>query len=201
MVVTPGFLFEPAIFEAQDLYPDVHFILIDGVPHSADYTQFRTNANVAPILYAEEEAGYLAGYAAVKEGFTKLGFMGGMAVPAVIRFGYGFAQGADAASVELGLTDVTMNYHYVGGFAPTPEAQALAASWYNDGIEVIFAAAGGAGNSVMAAAEAADGKYVIGVDVDQAGESDTIITSAMKGLGDSVYQTIASYYAQEFTGG
>ncbi len=101
----------------------------------------------------------------------------------------------------MGLTDVTMNYHYVGGFAPTPEAQALAASWYNDGIEVIFAAAGGAGNSVMAAAEAADGKYVIGVDVDQSGESDTIITSAMKGLGDSVYQTIAAYYANEFPGG
>ena len=201
IIVTPGFLFEPAIFEVQDLYPDVHFILIDGEPHSADYSEYRTNANVAAILYAEEEAGYLAGYAAVKEGYTKLGFMGGMAVPAVIRFGYGFVQGADAAAVEMGLTDVTVNYHYVDGFIPTPEAQARAASWYNDGIEVIFAAAGGAGNSVMAAAEAADGKYVIGVDVDQSAESETVITSAMKGLSDSVYQTIAAYYAGEFPGG
>ena len=201
IVVTPGYLFEVSVYEAQSLYPDVHFILLDGEPHDADYN-YETKENTAPILYAEQQAGYLAGYAAVKDGFTKLGFMGGMQVPAVIRFGYGFVKGADDAAAEMGLEagSVTVNYTYTGSFNATPEAQSMAAAWYNDGVEVIFGCGGAVGNSVMAAAEAA-GAYVIGVDVDQSGESETVITSAMKGLGDSVYQTIAAYYAGEFPGG
>ena len=200
VIVCPGFNFEEAIFLAQDMYPETSFILIDGEPHDADYAEYRTEQNVAAILYAEQQAGYLAGYAAVKDGYTKLGFMGGMAVPAVIRYGYGFVQGANDAAAELGV-QVTMNYHYTGFFAATPEAQSLAASWYNDGVEVIFGCGGPVGNSVMAAAEAAGDKYVIGVDVDQSIESDTVITSAMKGLGASVYQTIAAYYEGAFPGG
>ena len=200
VIVTPGFLFEEPIFIAQDMYPDVHFVLIDGNPHSADYSEFRTEKNAVGIVFAEEQAGFLAGYAAVKDGYTKLGFMGGMAVPAVIRFGYGFVQGAELAALEMGIEGLVMNYHYTGGFAATPEAQALAAAWYADGIEVIFACGGPVGNSVMAAAEAAGGK-VIGVDVDQSAESPTVITSAVKGLAPAVEQTLAAYYAGEFPGG
>ncbi|NLO86503.1 MAG: BMP family ABC transporter substrate-binding protein [Clostridiales bacterium] len=199
VIVTPGFLFEEPIFIAQDMYPDVKFVLIDGNPHDADYT-YRTNDNAVGIVFAEEQVGYLAGYAAVKDGYTKLGFMGGMAVPAVIRYGYGFVLGAEDAAAEMGIADITMNYHYTGGFAATPEAQALAAAWYNDGIEVIFACGGAVGNSAMAAAEAANGK-VIGVDVDQSGESQTVITSAMKGLAASVEKVLAAYAAGEFPGG
>ncbi len=201
VIVTPGFLFEVPIYEAQDRYPDVKFILVDGTPHNADYSDFKTNSNVVGVNYAEEQAGFLAGYAAVKDGYTKLGFMGGMAVPAVIRYGYGFVQGADFAAGELGLAAdaITVNYHYTGAFAATPEAQAMAASWYNDGVEVIFACGGAVGNSVMAAAEQAGAK-VIGVDVDQSGESATVITSAMKGLKASVYDCVKGYYANSFPG-
>ena len=200
VIVTPGFLFEEPIFIAQDMYPDVSFVLIDGNPHNADYSEFRTEKNAVGIVFAEEQAGYLAGYAAVKDGYTKLGFMGGMAVPAVVRFGYGFVQGAEAAAAEMNITGLQLNYHYTGGFAATPEAQALAAGWYANGIEVIFACGGAVGNSVMAAAEAASGK-VIGVDVDQSAESETVITSAVKGLAPAVEQTLAAYYAGEFPGG
>jgi len=202
VIVTPGFLFETPIYIAQDRYPDVHFILIDGVPHSADYSTFRTADNVVGVLYAEDQAGFLAGYAAVKDGNRRLGFMGGMAVPPVVRFGYGFVQGAEFAAQELGLSagSVTINYYYTGGFAATPEAQTMAASWYNNGIDVIFACGGAVGNSVMAAAEQA-GKKVIGVDVDQSGESQTVITSAMKGLAPSVYACISDFYAGRFPGG
>jgi len=136
----------------------------------------------------------------VKDGYTKLGFMGGMAVPAVVRFGYGFVQGAEYAAKEMGITGIEVKYHYTGGFEATPEAQSLAASWYNSGTEVIFACGGSVGNSVFAAAEANNGK-AIGVDVDQSGESETIITSAMKGLGASVYQTLEAFYKGEFPGG
>jgi len=202
VVVTPGFLFETPVFIAQDRYPNVNFILVDGVPHSADYSEFKTGKNTVGVNYAEDQAGFLAGYAAVKDGARKLGFVGGMAVPAVVRFGYGFIQGAEYAAAELKLAPgaITINYHYTGAFAATPEAQTLAASWYNSGIDVIFACGGAVGNSVMAAAEQA-GKKVIGVDVDQSGESPTVITSAMKGLQVSVYDCIADYYNGKFPGG
>lgn len=206
VIVTPGFLFEVPIFQAQTQYPDVNFILVDGYPNDGaqENTVFKTEKNAVGIKYAEEQAGFLAGYAAVKDGLTKLGFLGGMAVPAVVRYGYGFAQGAEYAAQELKLPDgsLTLNYHYTGGFAATPEAQALAASWYKSGTEVIFACGGAVGNSAMAAAEAASpaGK-VIGVDVDQYAESETVITSSMKGLGQSVYDSLAAYYAGSFPGG
>lgn len=200
VVVTPGFLFEEPIYLAQELYPEVNFILIDGNPHNADYTDFRTDANAVGIVFAEEQSGYLAGYAAVKDGFTKLGFMGGMAVPAVVRFGYGFVQGAEAAAKEMGIASIDLKYHYTGGFDATPEVQTLASSWYAEGTEVIFACGGAVGFSVMSAAEAAGGK-VIGVDVDQSAESDTVITSATKGLAAAVQQALGDYYAGSFPGG
>lgn len=202
IVVTPGFLFETPIYIAQDRYPNVTFILVDGSPHDASYSNFKTNPNTVGILYAEDQAGFLAGYAAVKDGNRKLGFVGGMAVPAVVRYGYGFIQGAEYAAKELGLApgSVTINYHYTGNFSASPEAQTLAASWYNQGAEVIFACGGAVGNSVMAAAEQT-GKKVIGVDVDQSNESPSVITSAMKGLQASVYDCISDYYNNKFPGG
>lgn len=201
VIVTPGFLFEPAIGAAQTQYPDVSFILVDGFPRNAEGAA-TTEKNTVGVIYAEEQAGFLAGYAAVKEGFTSLGFIGGMAVPAVVRYGYGFVQGAEFAAAELGLADgaVKVKYNYAGGFSPTPEAQALAASWYQDGTEVIFACAGGLGNSVMAAAEAAGAK-VIGVDVDQSADSETVITSSTKFLGDTVYALLDQLYNGSFPGG
>ena len=201
VVVCPGFLFEIAVFQAQTLYPETKFIILDGYPHESD-TNYDpvVNDNVYSIFFKEDQAGFLAGYAAVKGGYTKLGFVGGMEVPAVVRFGLGYIQGAEYAANELGIKSIDIKYHYTGGFAPTPEAETLAASWYNAGTEVIFAAAGGAGNSVMAAAEAA-GKFMIGVDVDQSSQSDSVITSAMKGLGVAVYDGLKAYYDDTFPGG
>ena len=214
IVVTPGFFFENAIWLVQDEYPDVMFIILDGSPHnvadwdtgdtvgdSADW-DFTRGDNVLSIMYAENESGFLAGYAAVKDGYTELGFMGGKAVPAVVKFGYGFVQGANYAAEEMGLTaeDVNINFNYLGGFGPDAAFQSKAATWFSEGTEVIFAAAGGAGGSVMKAAEQEDGK-VIGVDVDQSGESDTVITSALKNLGPSVYESLKMFYEGTFPGG
>ena len=200
LVVCPGFLFEEPVYLAQDQYKDVHFILLDGEPHSGDYSEYRTEANTMPILFQEDEPGFLAGYAAVKDGYTKLGFLGGMAVPAVIRYGYGFAAGADYEAKEMGVDGIEIMYNYTGAFAATPEAQSMAASWYQNGTEVIFGCGGAVGNSVMAAAEEKSAK-VIGVDVDQSYESDTVITSAMKQLSVSVYDGVRDFYAGSFPGG
>ncbi len=198
IVVTPGYLFEEAIYEAQDLYKDVKFILIDATPAKKDHPA-KIGENVVSLLYAEHESGFLAGYAAVKDGNTKLGYMGGMALPAVIKFGYGYIQGAEYAAKEDG-KDVTLEYTYLNTFGPSADVQAKASAWYQNGAEVIFAAAGGAGNSVMQAATTAN-KKVIGVDVDQSGESATVITSAMKELKKSVNDEIAKIYDNKFKGG
>lgn len=202
VVVTPGFLFEPAVYKAQDTHPEIMFVLLDGSPQDGTYTDFRIETNVYSVFYAEEEAGFLAGYAAVKDGYTNLGFMGGMAVPAVVRYGYGFLQGADYAAKELKLSkdSVVVHYTYVGNFSATPENQTLAASWFRNGAQVIFACGGAVGNSVMAAAEQ-NNALVIGVDVDQSVESKSVITSAIKMLGNSVYDALDGYYKGNFPGG
>ena len=200
LIVTPGYLFEPAIYKVQDTHPEINFVLLDGTPQDGTYTDFRIEKNVYAVLYAEEEAGFLAGYGVVKEGYTNLGVMGGMAEPSVIRFGYGFVQGADYAAKELGVKNIKIDYTYIGGYEPTPEVQTKASSWFIKGVQVIFAPAGGAGNSVMSAAEQNNG-YVIGVDVDQSVESPTVITSAMKMIGESVYNAIDEFYKDNFPGG
>ncbi|MDH8677215.1 BMP family ABC transporter substrate-binding protein [Fusibacter bizertensis] len=195
IVVTPGFLFEVPIYEAQTKYPDVKFILLDGTPHTADYSTFETKGNVASVLYAEEQSGYLAGYAAVTDGMKNLGFMGGMAVPAVQAFGYGFLQGAEAAAADLGYADgeVKVTYHYTGNFEENDTNKATARTMYQEGVEVIFACGGSVGKSVMSAASES-GTKVIGVDVDQRYDSETVITSATKGLAASVISVLDSIY-------
>lgn len=199
VVVTPGFLFEQAVYIAQERYPEVKFILIDGTPKHPDTGEELIAENTVAIMYREEQSGFLAGYAAVKEGFETLGFMGGMAVPAVVNFGYGYIAGADYAAKELG-KEVTVRYTYLGDFLANPRFQTQAVSWYNDGVDVIFHAAGGAGGSVMSAAEEVDAK-VIGVDVNQNDESDTVITSAMKNLQGSVYNAVKAAIEGGFEGG
>ena len=155
---------------------------------------------MAPIAFKEEQCGYFAGYAVVKDGFTKLGFCGGGGGenPACCRFGYGFVQGADAAAKELGITvDMNYSWEYGASFQASPELQSMASGWYETGTEVIFACGGSMFQSVAAAASANDG-YVVGVDVDQSAESDTVITSAMKGLADAVQWAVAKVYDGSF---
>ena len=182
-IVVAGYLFGSSIAEAQEKYPDVQFLALDV--STADLGDKAPTANTALVTYKEEQAGYLAGYAAVTDGYKELGFLGGMAVPAVIRYGYGFVQGADAAAKELGVTDINIKYWYSGGFAATDEVKNKMDGWYSEGTEVVFACGGPVCQSCDAAAQANGGK-MIGVDVDQSGQFDTVITSATKGLAESV---------------
>jgi len=205
IVVTPGFLFEEAVYLVQDEHPDVYFVLIDGQPHDATYSDYYTADNTLSIVFHEEQSGFLAGYAAVAEGFQSLGFFGGMAVPAVVRYGVGYVAGAYLAAYANGVEDFSYDpdyYAYFGDFAASSDKVTQASSWYAAGVDVIFAAAGGAGTSVFLAAE--DGtadQWAIGVDVDQSAESDKVLTSAMKGLAAAVQAALASVYLDEFVGG
>lgn len=195
IVVCPGFLFEESVYLLKDEYPNVAFLLLDGEPHDAEYN-YETSANVFCILYNEEQAGYFAGYAAVMDGYRNLGYIGGIAVPAVMRFGWGYIQGANAAAKELKLpaNSINIKYNYAGAFTPSPELATKMNAWYTSGTEVVFACGGAIYLNVVNAAEAA-GKKVIGVDVDQVAESTTIITSAMKELTNSVVIALTDFYS------
>ena len=194
VVVVPGYAFAEAIVETAEMYPDAKFVALDvsqGDLDTAAGEEGYALDNVFSAVYQEEIAGYMAGVAAVKMGYTKLGFLGGMAVPAVIRYGYGFVQGADAAAAEIGAEGVEINYAYGNQFYGDADITAAMDTWYQGGTEVVFACGGGIYTSAAEAAAKVDGK-VIGVDVDQAGIIDgqygdgMTVTSAMKGLGATV---------------
>ena len=189
IVVCAGFLQEKALKTAATEFTDVKFVFIDGWPVGLD--------NVMAIDFQEEQSGYLAGYAAVKEGYTKLGFSGGGggANPACCRFGYGYVQGAQAAAAELGITvDMKYSWQYGSSFSASPELQTMLDGWYVNGTEVIFACGGSMCQSAFAAAGANDG-VVIGVDVDQSSQSEYVITSATKGLREAVMHACDVFYS------
>ena len=202
VVVCAGFMQEGALRMAAKEFPNVSFVFVDGYPitEEAGVDGSPVLKNVAGIAFKEEQCGYLAGYAVVKEGFTKLGFTGGGGGtnPACCRYGYGFVQGASAAAAELN-EKVEMNYSWLYGssFAASPELQTMANGWYENGTECIFACGGSMFASIAAAASANDGA-VVGVDVDQSFESDTVVTSAMKGLAASVQWACAKVYDGSF---
>ncbi len=207
VIVMPGYAFAPAIAATAPEYSDVIFIGLDVSEYdltSAGLTELPENLYCA--VYQEELCGYMAGYAAVKMGYSKLGFLGGMAVPAVVRYGYGFVQGADAAAAADGKTDVTLKYAYGNQFYGDGDITAAMDTWYADGTEVVFACGGGIFTSAAEAAAKVGGK-VIGVDVDQAGIIDgaygagMTVTSAMKGLAATVNSLLTAVNNDSFAGG
>ena len=207
VIVMPGYAFGAAIAETAPNFSDVKFIALDV--SAGDLGEgFVVPANLYCAVYQEELCGYMAGYAAVKLGYKNLGFLGGMAVPAVQRYGLGFVQGVDAAAAELKLTDVKVNYVYGGQFFGDADITAVMDTWYAGGTEVVFACGGGIYTSAVDAAKKVEGAKVIGVDVDQAGvianyaagegaDEATVegykaltVTSAMKGLYPATYDTL-----------
>ena len=198
VVVCAGYLQEAALKKAAIEYPETPFVFIDGYPLTDDAGN--TLSNVAGIAFKEEQAGYLAGYAAVMDGFTKRGFSGGGGGtnPACCRFGYGYVQGANAAALEKGVTvDMNYSWQYGSNFSASTDLQTMINGWYVNGTEIVFACGGSMFQSIVAAASANDG-YVIGVDVDQSGESEYVVTSAMKGLADAVQWAVAKVYDGTF---
>ena len=206
VIVMPGYAFAETIKQTAELYPDVTFIALDVAqadldPNNEGYT---LPSNVYCAVYQEELCGYMAGYAAVKLGYKHLGVLGGMAVPAVQRFGYGFVQGADAAAVEMGIADqVVMEYAYGNQFYGASDITAYMDNWYQTlGVEVVFASGGGIYTSAAEAAAKVGGK-LIGVDVDQSANIDTYgegmcVTSAMKGLAETVKHMLSEVLAGNF---
>ena len=206
VLIMPGYAFGKAIQNVVPEYDDITFIALDVSEGDIGDLAADVPANLYCAVYQEELCGYMAGYAAVKLGYTKLGYLGGMAVPAVVRYGYGFVQGADAAAAELGLTDVEIKYVYGNQFYGDSDITAYMDTWYAAGTQVVFACGGGIFTSAGEAA-AKVGAKVIGVDVDQAGTIDGLygegmtVTSAMKGLAATVNAELQAILDGTFEGG
>lgn len=218
IIVMPGYIFAPALVEVTYKYPDVKFIALDMTagdiiaaavgdkyydnPDAYDAADYYNTKNTYCAVYQEEIPGYMAGYTAVQLGYRKLGFLGGQAVPAVIRFGYGYVQGINDAAEELGVTDeIEVQYAYGGQFYGSTEITAAMDTWYSQGTEIVFACGGGIFTSVAEAASKVDGK-VIGADSDQSPTIDAYgkgmtVTSAMKGLGATVKAMLDSIIVQD----
>ena len=205
-IIMPGYAFGPAIQKVAPEYSDITFIALDVSEGDIGDLASAVPANLYCAVYQEELCGYMAGYAAVKLGYKKLGYLGGMAVPAVVRYGYGFVQGADAAAAELGLTDVEIKYVYGNQFYGDADITAYMDTWYAGGTEIVFACGGGIFTSAGEAASKVGGK-VIGVDVDQAATIDGLygegitVTSAMKGLAATVNAELSAVKDGAFEGG
>lgn len=198
VIVAPGFLQAGAMTTVAQESPEVKFIFVDG--WSLTDAENNVLSNVTAIVYKEQESGYMAGYAAVMDGYTKLGgtFGGGGSNPACNRFAYGYVQGINAAAKALDINvDVKISFNYGDNFSASNELQAQITGWYNAGTEVVFSCGGSMISSVKAAAELSNGK-IIGVDVDQSGLSEKVITSAVKGLSVSVEKVLGQIYNNEW---
>lgn len=210
VIVLPGYAFAGAIVKAAPMYKDVKFITLDVAegdllqeavgaeydnnPSNWNLSDYVDLSNVYFAVYQEELSGFMAGYAAIKLGYTELGFLGGMAAPSVIRYGFGFVQGADLAAAEKGVK-ANIKYAYANQFYGDADITAAMDTWFSAGTQVVFACGGGVYTSAAEAASKVDGK-IIGVDVDQKaiidgsyGEGMTI-TSAMKGLYPATFNAL-----------
>ncbi len=192
IIVCPGYLQETALRQAAEEHPEVCFVFIDGYDIGLD--------NVAGIYYHEEQSGFMAGYAVVKDGLTKLGWCGGGggSNPAVNRNGYGFVQGAQAAAEEMDVqVEIKYSYLYGESYSASDSLQTMVNGWFTSGTELVMPYGGSMCDSVFAAAAANNG-YTIGGDVDQSEDSDTVITSSLKGIEASVNYSLTKYYADEW---
>ena len=213
VIVMPGYAFANAIKQTVNTYTDVKFVALDvGAGDLNTFNddgsikeEFKVPSNLYCAVYQEELCGYMAGYAAVKLGYKQLGFLGGMAVPAVVRYGYGFVQGVNAAATEMKIADqVSVKYVYGNAFKADPAITAVMDTWYANGTEVVFACGGGIYASAAEAAAKVEGAKMIGVDVDQAGIIDgaygegMTVTSAMKGLAPTVKTVLAAISADKW---
>ena len=212
VLVAVGFLWDAALCQQIPNYPDVKVIFVDADDlYNIDYNydgvddSLPHQDNLAMITFAEQDCGYMAGYAVVKDGYTKLAFLGGMAVPAVVRFGYGFVEGAEAAAKDLGLAEgsIDMKYFYTGTFDASPDIVTRASEWYTSGTEIIFSCGGTIVNSVIQAAKDGDNRRIVGVDTDEfftrkadgAENEPLFVTSAMKELEGTIYNAVKAAYA------
>ena len=200
VILCPGYALGNAIAKVAPVHPEVKFIGIDII--GKDFpTGFQLTDNISVYSYEEGIAGFLAGYGVVKDGFRKLGFLGGMSIPSIINFANGYIQGIDAAAQEL-KENVNVHHVYADKFYGTVEITKYIDNWYkSEKTDIVFSCGGSIYTSVALAAKE-NNRYMIGVDSDQAPIIDKnykegiCITSAMKGIRQTVLNKLEDLYVK-----
>lgn len=199
VIVASGFAFQEAIEQASEIYKDTKFIIIDGVVE---------RDNVVSIAFAENEAGFLAGVATALESQTgKVGYLGGIDVPAVVSYGLGYASGVAYANAHFDTNVEVSEYVYSGTFTDFNVGQMLSAGMFDKGVDIIMATAGVATQGAIAEAKQRDNVYIVGCDSDQYSdglqkdESSVVLTSAMKHIDVAVKDVLTEWINGEFPGG
>lgn len=192
LVVCTGQDMEVPLFELQNNYPSVSYLMVDGEPHSEDFASYQMANNVHCVLFNEEQAGYLAGYAAVASGYTDLGFLGADQMPGIVRYGTGFLQGAQAAAEQNGM-EISLKIWYSGQYDASDEITARMSGWYSEGTQLIFAAGGTLAQSCVDAVGESGGR-VLAADWDQQSLGDAVLGSAVKRYSTAVQNQLYSYY-------
>ena len=200
VIVCLGPALDSAVYQAQSIYPSIQFILFDGEPHSADYQTYSIEDNVYAAYFAEEELAFLAGYSVVKDGYTQLGYIGGLAIEANIDSGYGFIAGAKYAALEDNISGINIDYHYAGAVQNGEDVKTIASLWYNAGTEIIFTSGGKVQDNLVELADP-NGFLVIGCDTDQSYQSQVVVTSAIKKYSSVVYNSLSLYYNNNLSSG
>jgi basic membrane protein A len=195
LVICVGSAMEMALYTIQDNYPSVSFLILDGEPHDGEYASYRTGNNTHCVLFREEQAGYLAGYAAVAEGYTNIGFLGAQTMPPIVRYGTGYLQGAEAAAEDYGV-QIAAKYWYSGVYEANDDITTRMSGWYADGCQVIFAAGGNLAQSCIdACAQQTNASYVIAAGYDQTSLDAHVLATAQKCYSRIVQEELYAFYS------
>jgi basic membrane protein A len=192
LIISIGFDQADALSIVADEYPDQSFAIVDMVVDKP---------NVASLVFNENEGSFLVGAAAgLKTQTSKIGFVGGMDIPLIRRFLAGYKYGAEYVNA-----DTEVYWKYVGDWADPAKAKELTLAEFDDGADVVYAAAGRSGLGAIQAANER-GLLVIGVDADQCDTIEgvpvtTFLCSMLKRVDVAVYETIREVLEGTFTGG
>lgn len=192
LVICRGDAAATALYRIQENYPDVHYLLFDDEPHNDDYSAYKTANLVHCVLFQEEQAGYLAGYAAVIDGYTSLGFVGAREIPGIVRYGTGFLQGAEAAAEQQGET-VNLKFWFADTYDENDAVTQRMADWYNGGVSLIFVSGGTLYKGAAQAAEQTGGKVMAG-DTNVTVLSDSILACAVKCYNAAVQRQLYEFF-------
>lgn len=199
LVVCHGEEMALALYQIQANYPGVHYLLFDDEPHNEDYTAYTTDASVHCVLFQEEQAGYLAGYASVMEGYTALGFVGTEEEPPVVRYFTGFLQGAEQAAEQQG-EEVSVRVWYTGNLSDGDLVTSRMVEWFDNGTGVILANGGDLVRRTLDAANQTGGR-VFATDWDQNALSERVLGSAVKCYNAAVQRRLYAFFSGNSTWG
>jgi len=220
VIVTPGFQFA-GIYDIAKANPSKQFILVDSFPADAEGNE-QSADNIYAMQFAEQESGFFAGIAAAMETKSgKVAVVNGIAYPSNVNYQFGFESGVNYANKHLDtkatlielpsysgkdVNGANVGGNYIGDFSDEATGKVVGEALLDQGVDIIFVAAGASGNGVFTAVKEHGSAFVIGCDVNQYadganGSSNIVLTSALKIMSPNVNKQLEAIYDGSFKGG